>query len=139
MNVILPCLVATIVAVLSPRCPPRCPRPFLPLSSPSVVRSSYEKKQKPAKHCFSPFHLTPSFTFYTIPLSSSDRFCPSFLIRITGQRRHFEKRKTGAIPLSLSDRFYPSFLMFPSKQYKDDITMQLYNVLIACIDKHYLL
>ena len=100
---ILPFLVSTIVAVLSSRCPPRCPLlmhlplssdkplatlpavhhsccPLLPLSSPSVVRSSYETKQKPAKHCSSPFHLTPSFTFYTLPLSSSDRFCPSFLI-----------------------------------------------------------
>ena len=125
---ILPFLVSTIVAVLSSRCPPRCPllmhlplssdKPLatlpavhhsccllLPLSSPSVVRSSYEIKQKPAKHFPFPFHLTPSFTFYTITLSSSDRFCPSFLIRLTGQRRHFEKRETGAIPLSSSDRF----------------------------------
>ena len=147
---ILPFLVSTVVAVLSSRCRPRCPLatlpavhhsccPLLPLSSPSVVRSSYETKQKHAKHCSSPVHLTPSFTFFTLPLSSSDRCCPSFLICLTGQRRYFERSETSALPLSSSDRFYPSFLLIPYKQCEDDITIQLYNVVITCLDKHYLL
>ena len=88
--------------------------PLLPLSSPSVVRSSYEIKQKPAKHCSSPFHLTPSFTLYTLPLSSSDSFAhPFYYVR---QRRHFEKSETGSLPLSSSDRFYPSFLIYPKNR-----------------------
>ena len=99
-----------LLAVLS-SCASRCPQTSLPpqsqLSATPAVRSSRcplpllsappMNKQKHARHCSSTFHLTPSFNFYTIPLSSSDRFCPSFLVCLTDQRRHFIKKDAGIV------------------------------------------
>ena len=106
---ILPFLVSTVVAVLSSRCPPRCPLatlpavhhsccPLLPLSSPSVVRSSYETKQKHAKHCYSPFHLTPSFTFFYPPFVLVGQIFPILFITFNRAKTAIRRKRNKCTP-----------------------------------------